>query len=325
MTDLTHTIDWPMLETLGAQWGLIGVSLATLGYVLHVMVPKRWLATASTLSMTVALVSLIVSIGARSVQAEFFALSNMYEALMICTIGLLLAFVLVERWFKVPNLGWAVGFIALVMLFYGGSLPTEITPLQAALRSYWRAIHVPPLLLSYGFFTIAFLSSVGFLVADYRLEGELSRALLKRDWVPASATGSSSVGSSGGVGGTYGDNAGSSGLLNQAFGEHAVLYDEVTYRCIAAGFPLLMIGVILGALWANEAWGNYWSWDPKESMSLVSLLGYGVYLHLRVQGDHSPRTLAWVSVIGFLLILMTFVGVNMWGFGSLHSYGAIET
>ncbi|MEZ4575777.1 MAG: cytochrome c biogenesis protein CcsA [Vampirovibrionales bacterium] len=114
-------------------------------------------------------------------------------------------------------------------------------------------------------------------------------------------------------------------MLDRSFTGYGAVYDEVTYRAIAAGFPLLMIGVILGALWANEAWGNYWSWDPKESMSLVTLLGYGVYLHMRLNGEHSPRTLAWVSVIGFLLVLMTFVGVNMWGFGSLHSYGAIET
>jgi ABC-type transport system involved in cytochrome c biogenesis permease subunit len=78
----------------------------------------------------------------------------------------------------------------------------------------------------------------------------------------------------------------------------------------------------LGGLWANEAWGNYWSWDPKESMSLVTLLGYGVYLHLRVNGEHAPKRLAWVSIIGFGLMLLTYFGVNMLGVG-LHSYGKI--
>ncbi len=84
------------------------------------------------------------------------------------------------------------------------------------------------------------------------------------------------------------------------------------------------IGVILGAVWANEAWGNYWSWDSKESMSLVTLLSYGAYPHMRINGEHSPTVLAWMSIGGFAMMLMTFVGVNMWGFGSLHSYGAVK-
>jgi cytochrome c-type biogenesis protein CcsB len=313
------TFNWLAIEQWGVGTGLLIVALSTLLYVLHVLLPKRWMAHGASITMGLGALCLIISVAARSVQAEFFALSNMYEALLICTIGLLVAFVILERWFKVPNLGWAVGFLALIMLFYGGSLPTDITPLQAALRSYWRAIHVPPLLLSYGFFTVAFFSSVGFLVADTKQQGALSRAILRQSLMP---TDTSTI--AGDPSATYNDDqSNSGGLLNQSFAGFGAMYDEVTYRAISAGFPLLMIGVILGALWANEAWGNYWSWDPKESMSLVTLLGYGVYLHMRVNGEHSPRTLAWVSVVGFLLVLMTFVGVNMWGFGSLHSYGSI--
>jgi cytochrome c-type biogenesis protein CcsB len=100
------------------------------------------------------------------------------------------------------------------------------------------------------------------------------------------------------------------------------LYDEITYRCVMIGFPLLAVGIILGGLWANEAWGNYWSWDPKESMSLVTLLAYGVYLHLRVAHSSRQVMLAWVSVGGFLMMLITYFGVNIMGLG-LHSYGRI--
>ncbi|MCA9789113.1 MAG: cytochrome c biogenesis protein CcsA, partial [Cyanobacteria bacterium HKST-UBA05] len=298
-----NTFNWLQLEQMGASAGLLLVALGTLMYVLHVLLPKPWLRLTATIIMGLAAVSLMASVAARSIQAEFFALSNMYEALLICTIGLLVAFVVIERWFSVPNLGWAVGFLALIMLFYGGSLPTDITPLQAALRSYWRAIHVPPLLLSYGFFTVAFFSSVGFLVVDTKQQGALSRAMLRESLLPADGIGA--VGGTGGgeVSAYNADQSNSGGLLDRSFTGYGAVYDEVTYRAIAAGFPLLMIGVILGALWANEAWGNYWSWDPKESMSLVTLLGYGVYLHMRLNGEHSPRTLAWVSVIGFLLVL----------------------
>jgi cytochrome c-type biogenesis protein CcsB len=287
-------------EELFADAGLLLLGISALGYVLQVLIPKNWLRNLSSGLLALATGSLITSLVFRSMDAEFFALSNMYEALLVLTIAFGIAYLIIERWFKVYNMGWAVCLLALVIMFYAGSLPTEINPLQAALRSYWRSIHVPPLLLSYGFFTLAFLSAIAFLFTS-RNKGNFGggghkEALATRD---------------------------GGGVLAFSTTNMADLYDEVTYRCIAAGFPLLMIGVILGAIWANEAWGNYWSWDPKESMSLVTLLGYGAYLHMRINGEHSKKTLALVSIAGFVLMLMTFVGVNVWGFGSLHSYGSV--
>ncbi len=285
-------------ETFFADAGLFLIATSALAFVCQVLVPKAWLRNLSSVILLLAILSLVASLVLRSIEAEFFALSNMYEALLVMTIGLLLSFLVIERWFRVPNLGWAVCLLGLIIMFYAGSLPTEINPLQAALRSYWRSIHVPPLLLSYGFFTLAFLSSLAYLFTSRNNNGGgRSTALASRD---------------------------GGGVLSLSFSSATDLYDEVTYRCIAAGFPLLMIGVILGAVWANEAWGNYWSWDPKESMSLVTLLGYGAYLHMRINGEHSQKTLALVSIAGFLLMLMTFVGVNVWGFGSIHSYGSVN-
>jgi cytochrome c-type biogenesis protein CcsB len=248
-----------------------------------------------------AILSLVASLVLRSLQADYFALSNMYEALLVTTLGITIAFLLIERWFQVSAMGWAVCLLALVILFYAGSLPMDINPLQPALRSYWRSIHVPPLLLSYGFFTLSCLSAITYLITH----GKRLPGLPQPAHAPATR-------------------GGDGHLLAFSATESGALYDEVTYRCIAAGFPLLITGVILGAVWANEAWGNYWSWDPKESMSLVTLLGYGVYLHMRINGEHSRQTLAWVAISGFVLMLMTFVGVNVWGFGSLHSYGAVQ-
>ncbi len=288
-------------EYFFAHAGLFLIAISALAYVCQVLIQRDWLRNLSSVLLAGALGSLITSVVMRSIAANFFALSDMYEALLITTICLLLAFLIIERWFRVPNLGWAVCLLALIIMFYAGTIPTDINPLQAALRSYWRSIHVPPLLLSYGFFTLSFMSSVAVLLTDRNKgngNGYSSPVLATRDGGP--------------------------GLLSLSFTSAAELYDEVTYRCIAAGFPLLLIGVILGAIWANEAWGNYWSWDPKESMSLVTLLGYGAYLHMRINGEHTRKTMAWVSVGGFLLVLMTFLGVNMWGFGSLHSYGSLK-
>jgi cytochrome c-type biogenesis protein CcsB len=94
--------------------------------------------------------------------------------------------------------------------------------------------------------------------------------------------------------------------------------DEISYSAIIIGFPLLTMVVILGAVWADVAWGSYWSWDPKETASLLTWLVYGAYLHARVVRGWRGRRAAWLLMLGFACVLFTFFG-NLF-FGGLHSY-----
>lgn len=96
--------------------------------------------------------------------------------------------------------------------------------------------------------------------------------------------------------------------------------DEVIYKSAAIGFLLFAIGTITGSVWAHEAWGRYWGWDPKETWSLVTLFVYTVFLHARVIRGWSGKKTAWLSIIGFASVLFTFLGVNFLLSG-LHSYG----
>ena len=96
------------------------------------------------------------------------------------------------------------------------------------------------------------------------------------------------------------------------------LLDEMGYRAVIIGFPLLTLVVVLGAVWAEIAWGTYWSWDPKETASLLTWLIYGAYLHARVARGWVGRPAAWLLVVGFASVLLTFFG-NLF-FGGLHSY-----
>jgi len=101
------------------------------------------------------------------------------------------------------------------------------------------------------------------------------------------------------------------------------LLDEIGYRAVIIGFPLLTLTVVLGALWADQAWGAYWSWDPKETASLLTWLIYGAYLHARVARGWVGRGAAWLLIAGFSSVLFTFIGINVFGSG-LHSYGKVK-
>jgi len=98
--------------------------------------------------------------------------------------------------------------------------------------------------------------------------------------------------------------------------------DQLTYRAVLVGFPLLAVGIALGAFWANDAWGRYWGWDPKETAALVTWLIFAVYIHARgLRGLRGARS-AWIVVAGFAAVLFTYLGVNLWISG-LHSYAGV--
>jgi cytochrome c-type biogenesis protein CcsB len=100
------------------------------------------------------------------------------------------------------------------------------------------------------------------------------------------------------------------------------ILDDVMYKAISLGFAFFTVATILGALWAAEAWGGYWSWDPKETWALIVWLNYAAWLHMRLTKGWRGAPMAWWSVIGLFVTLFAFVGVNMFLSG-LHSYGEL--
>ena len=101
------------------------------------------------------------------------------------------------------------------------------------------------------------------------------------------------------------------------------LLDDVTYRMIAIGWPLLTGGIVTGAVWANSAWGTYWSWDPKETWSLITWFVYAIYLHARYVRGWKGTQMAVISAVGFLAVIFTYLGVNL-VLSGLHSYGGMR-
>ena len=210
----------------------------------------------------------------------------------------------------------------------------EIRPLAPALVSYWMQIHVPPLIVSYAMFFIGGLSAFlqlwrsGRRLAVVFSLGALVTGLIAI--ILGTFTAINTFILQGlFVGGSVIGLALSwlkLGKINdkQIIAERAQLYAEVVYRSIVIGFPLLTIGIITGAMWANHAWGTYWSWDPKESMSLATWLGYAAYIHLRVHHECSGEKLSLVAIAGMILTILTYLGFSSLGFGGLHSYGKFK-
>ena len=224
----------------------------------------------------------------RSNLAGFFALTNMYESLLAVALGMqvvcVFLFTLEKRYWQHPILLVLVQSMALGYLYWAMSLNSAIEPLQPSLVSYWRAIHVPIIMLSY---SLLFLSAIGAGLYLWQLKtSEKTEA----------------------------------GLISETTQTTLDVYDNWTFACVQWAFPLLTIGIALGAVWANEAWGTYWNWDPKEAMALATLLIFGAYWHLRLQERASKVALQWIVILGLAVLLITYFGINLMGVG-LHSYG----
>lgn len=262
----------------------------------------------SSFLLLVSLISLTIALVYRGIALNFFPLTNLYESLLILAWALIATYLVLEWKLNISSFGWIVSGFLLAVYLYATWLPEsqkQIAPLVPALQSYWRIIHVPPLLVSYALFFIAAISSAGYLIEDYRLKK--SKDNNENSLIENSFQNGVKI------------------KANLAYrSKNELFFDEVSYRCVTFGFPLLTIGIINGALWANHAWGALWQWDPKETMALVTWFIYAIYLHLRINTKTSGRVLASVALVGLIMVYLTYLGVNQFNFGGLHTYGKIE-
>ncbi len=202
--------------------------------------------------------------------------ANMYEFSIAFAWGALLVNAYFLRRYRQWTIGVVVLPIALALLLYATTVPSEVEPLVPALQNnLLLTVHVATAMIAYGAFAVGFAAA--FL---YFLQGGSPRRLLpKRE-----------------------------------------LLDELSYRATLVGFPFLTLTIVLGAIWADIAWGKYWSWDPKESASLVTWIACCAYLHTRATRGWRGKRAALMLMVVFVATLFTFYG-NLF-FGGLHSYGS---
>ena len=241
-------------------------------------------------------------------ESGHFPISNLYESLCFLAWACTLTQLLVERSWPSPIVAAAATPMGLgCIAFASFALPDQLqtsAPLVPALRSSWLVMHVSVIMVSYAALLVGSLLSLAVLVTD---RGE---ALELR---------SSSIGS-GGFRQSVG--VGNDGVLQLQSIQLSTTeqLDSLSYRTITVGFLMLTVGIVSGAVWANEAWGSYWSWDPKETWALICWLVYAAYLHTRLSRGWQGRRPALVAVVGLVVIAVCYIGVNLLGIG-LHSYG----
>ena len=237
-----------------------------------------------------------------------FPISNLYESLYFLTWGITLGQLLIEREYQSPIIPTiAIPIELLTVAFACFALPEDLkisSNLVPALRSSWLVMHVSVVMLSYAALIIGSLLSASVLFINS------NKPLQIRS-------------SSSGIGGfKMSTNYPVSDFVDPIEFSHSEELDTLSYRSILIGFVLLTLGLISGAVWANEAWGTWWSWDPKETWAFISWLFYAAYLHMRISKGWQGRKPALLATTGFLVVIVCYLGVNFLGIG-LHSYGWI--
>jgi cytochrome c-type biogenesis protein CcsB len=290
------------IETIFVNILFWGVLAACIFFWAEIIGKLAWARLAGAVGMGLGLLGSIGAMVMRYYYAGYPPLSNLFESLLGMIFALLAIYLVIEWRMKPKFFGAAAAPLAFLLIGFASVLPARLKdahPLMPALQSYWLKIHVSLMLISYAAFFLAFGAAVVYLILHRRGNRDDQ-----------------------GGGGTLALEGGSTFGQTRTQSTTLAFFDEITYRLILLGFPLLALGIITGGIWANAAWGTYWSWDPKETWSLITWLVYAGYLHARLTRDWRDQRAAIFAIVGFVSVLVTYLGVNYLAQG-LHTYGSL--
>jgi cytochrome c-type biogenesis protein CcsB len=211
---------------------------------------------------------------ARYVLAGHLPIVSIHEAASFYTWCIVLIFFFLEYRYRLDLLGPFTMPVVFVLMLSSSVFPREIKELSPVLQSYWLGIHTFLAFLGDAAFAMAFGISIMYLIQEHHLKTKRLGGLFQR--LPS-----------------------------------LQILDEVNYKLIVLGFPLLSLAIITGAVWAESAWGSYWRWDPKEVWSLITWFIYVLVLHARLTAGWRGRKAAMLSIVGFVSVIFTFFGVNL--------------
>jgi cytochrome c-type biogenesis protein CcsB len=266
------------LSIVFSVWSLIAArsvsAITNTGRVVNMVSSYRWPGYVTLITSLGGILGITLSLVARATITGHGPFSNMYEFATAFSWGILVVGIFFWWRYHMLILTAVGAVIALGLMLFADSLPSQAAPLVPALQqSLLLTTHVASAVVSYGAFTIGFAAAILFLI---RSNGKTTE------------------------------------------GSESGILDNISYHAVMIGFPFMTLVIILGALWADIAWGKYWSWDPKETASLVTWLLYAAYLHARVMRGWKGRRAAILLIIGFAAVIFTFFGNYI--FSGLHSY-----
>lgn len=271
-----------MLNIRLFQAALTLYGLGAVGYLVYLATPRESVARLARLATGLGVLAHAGFFLTRWALCGYFPITNLFESLNFFSWTVVVSFMVLQLRFGAAVLGAIVVPIAFLLAAFSLKLDAGVAPLVPALQSGWLYVHTSLAFLGDAFFVIAFAGGVLYLIQERQLKRRNTGAFFHR--LPS-----------------------------------LDLLDRVNYRSLTVGFPLLTLGIITGAVWAENAWGSYWQWDPKETWSLITWFIYAALVHARLTAGWRGRKAAWLSIAGFLAVLFTFLGVNLL-LGGLHSY-----
>lgn len=254
---------------------------ATICYVAYMFNKSNAIANAGKGLLIIGLLLHTASLVVRTSATGRVPFLNLYEYMLSLSWGAVLVYLALEFLTKTRIYGSFVVPLLTAFAFMTMRLPSEINPTMPALKSAWRTPHIGTAILAYSSFGIAFGIAIMYMIAERSAKNPQSFWATR---LPALKT-----------------------------------LDQTIYRTIAFGFLMQTLLIVTGAIWAERAWGTYWSWDPKETWALITWLIYAVYLHTRNQMGWKGHRSAYMAMIGFVATLFTLFGVAYF-LGGLHSY-----
>ncbi|MCL4542346.1 MAG: c-type cytochrome biogenesis protein CcsB [Deltaproteobacteria bacterium] len=271
---------------------LIFILLSFIGYFSFIFSGNKPIAKLSFVALIITLAIQTFAFAQRWIYAYKIGINtpplvDLYDSLVFFAYVIILGFIFIRIFYDFDALGFIITLVsalALVFASFSPLAPSAIEPTIPALQSYWLLYHIVTLFIAYGAFGASFGLGILYLFKYKKESGHLKKEGRFLGLLPPSA-----------------------------------IIDEAIYKVIVFGLLFLTAGIVIGAAWADSAWGGFWSWDPKETWSLITWLTYILFIHARVTKGWGGKRMAWIAVIGFAVVIFCYLGVDLIIPG-LHSY-----
>ncbi len=260
--------------------------LGTLGYILFIVFQIKPMARISYGLLLLGFLAHTLSISLWTIETGYFPVYNLRESLSFFAWAIIGVYLIIQIRFNILVLGSFLSPLAAVMMIGSSFLPPQSGPVSPLLQNLWLMVHIGIIFAGNGAFAVAFFAGVMYLIQERQIKSKRLGRLYHR--LPS-----------------------------------LEVLDALNYNCLIIGFPLLTLGMLSGSIFAQYTLGTFWRWDPKEVWSLITWLLYAALLHGRLVSGWRGRRSAMISIIGFLILIFSFLGVNYLVKG-YHSFSAFE-